>query len=149
MPTTTLSRASKAPVTIFAGGSTANLASGSNAASGSVDFSGSNPAIGGYALGYWTLSGQAGGVPSLPSGWSVYAQPASDTTPATGVKPAGPFSATILAAADDSAAFARSSPVVEAPPPVSCKVVLYNDGTGQQLNAGWSLTWTPIADQGS
>ena len=150
---TTEKQASLAVVTIFAAGSTAALASGSNALSASFDFSQANAAIQGYSLGRWVLSATAGAAPTANTGWQVHLLISPDggttfeTDPGRSTAPVSPPITVIPATAADNLAFVRSSARVDAPC-LTAKVILYNNGTGQQLNAGWSLQFVPISFQG-
>ena len=143
---------SLAAVTIFSSGTTTALTSGSIATSAAIDFSQANTLIQGYFRGRWVLSATAGAAPTATTGWVVYRlySPDGGTTFETAPTSAPPLTAplaTIPAATTDSAAFVRASDPVDGHSG-TLKIILYNNGTGQQLNAGWSLTWVPVSDQG-
>lgn len=143
---------SLAAVTIFSSGSTTALTSGSIATSAGIDFSQTNTLTQGYFRGQFFLSATAGAAPTANTGWVVYRLYSPDggttfeTAPTSGPPLTAPL-ATIPAATTDSAAFVRTSDPVDGHAG-TLKIVLYNNGTGQQLNAGWSLTWVPTTDQG-
>ena len=147
-------RTTLAQVTIFASGSTAALVSGAFATSASagIDFSQNNTLTQGFFRGKFYLSATAGAAPTVNTGWVVYILGSPDgggafeTAPTSGA-PVTQVVATINAAASDNVAFLRATAEVDGPTGTA-KIILYNNGTGQQLNAGWSLTWVPASDQG-
>ena len=145
-------RTTLAQVTIFASGSTAALVSGAFATSAGIDFSQNNTLTQGFFRGKFYLSATAGAAPTANTGWAIYSLASPDsgmtfeTAPTSGPALTAVI-ATIPAATTDNAAFVRASPSVDGPAGTA-KVILFNNGTGQQLNAGWSLTWVPTSDQG-
>jgi hypothetical protein len=158
---TTLKSATLAQVSAFAAVSTGSLASNSNALSGTLDPTGTNFGGSGTTPGYqrarFVFTGTFAAAPTANTSIALFARlPADGTltgTPTTYETDLGrsatPVRAPLAVIPLDSTntAQARVSEAVDIPA-VPFEVIAVNNGTGQTISAGWSLSLVPVTDVG-